>query len=273
MVKDTPKLLVFGQSKSDVLSESLYRLIGEIHDSKMNPLFLMIESGARGNKSQLKQIGACALDAKPKVKLLNHPSHRTLEKGLTVLEYSISSHGAVRAFRYSVENSWFWLLDKKTCRRGARRDCHGDGLRNMNAIDVSAIKQGQEELLPIKDRYLVAPLQKIFISQEIAQNALQKQAILNAIQAEAIDDADWNSAHTIDIDLWKPTRHLHEMLWYQPCNGRPVGLGESGWNHLLRSRLGNQATQLTMRTFHLGGIAAASFTPEIEAPEDGILVD
>ncbi len=80
---------------SDQLSDALFKEISKVENSRHNPLYLMIDSGARGNKSQLKQLGALrGLMAKPTGEIIESPITSNFREGLTVLEYSISSHGA-----------------------------------------------------------------------------------------------------------------------------------------------------------------------------------
>ena len=91
---------------SETLSEELFAMIGEVHDGRMNPLYLMMDSGARGNKSQIRQLGALrGLMAKPSGAIIESPITSNFREGLTVLEYSISSHGARKGLSgYRLEN-------------------------------------------------------------------------------------------------------------------------------------------------------------------------
>jgi DNA-directed RNA polymerase subunit beta' len=75
---------------SDVLSEELFNLISEVKESQRNPLYLMMDSGARGNKSQIKQLGALrGLMAKPSGAIIESPITSNFREGLTVMEFSI----------------------------------------------------------------------------------------------------------------------------------------------------------------------------------------
>ncbi|MEI6531291.1 MAG: DNA-directed RNA polymerase subunit beta', partial [Chlamydiota bacterium] len=89
------KIVAIWTEVTDVLSEELFSLISEVKDNRHNPLYLMMDSGARGNKSQVKQLGALrGLMAKPSGEIIESPITSNFREGLTVLEYFISSHGA-----------------------------------------------------------------------------------------------------------------------------------------------------------------------------------
>ena len=148
------KIISIWTEVSDVLSEELFKLISEVKDSTMNPLYLMMDSGARGNKSQVKQLGALrGLMAKPSGEIIESPITSNFREGLTVLEYFISSHGARKGLAdtalKTADSGYLTrrLVDVAQDVIITEEDCG-----TLNGIEVSAIKQGQEELLPLKDR-------------------------------------------------------------------------------------------------------------------------
>ncbi len=115
---------------------------------------MMMDSGARGNKSQVKQLGALrGLMAKPSGEIIESPITSNFREGLTVLEYFISSHGARKGLAdtalKTADSGYLTrrLVDVAQDVIITEEDCG-----TLNGIEVSAIKQGQEELLPLKDR-------------------------------------------------------------------------------------------------------------------------
>lgn len=260
---------------SDILSEQLYKLISEVRESQMNPLYLMIESGARGNRSQLKQLGALrGLMARPTGEIIESPITSNFREGLTVLEYSISSHGARKGLSdtalKTADSGYLTrrLVDVAQDVIVTESDCG-----TLNAIDVSAIKQGQEELLPIKDRIFGRTIaEDLYMPGDSTKLLAKTGDLINAKQAEAIDDAGIETVR-IRSTLTCESRRGICMKCYgvNLANGRSVGLGEAV-GIIAAQSIGEPGTQLTMRTFHLGGIAAASFTPEVIAEDEGILV-
>lgn len=260
---------------SDTLSDQLYKLVTEVRDCKLNPVFLMIESGARGNKSQLKQLGALrGLMAKPTGEIIESPITSNFREGLTVLEYSISSHGARKGLAdtalKTADSGYLTrrLVDVAQDLIVTEIDCG-----TLNAIDVSAIKQGQEELLPLKDRIFGRTVaEDIFQPGDSTKVLARAGDILNVMQAEAIDDSGIEIVRIRSALTCESKRGVCAKCYgLNLANGRLVGLGEAV-GIIAAQSIGEPGTQLTMRTFHLGGIAAASFTPELVAEENGILV-
>jgi len=260
---------------SDLLSDALYKEISKVDNSRHNPLFLMIDSGARGNKSQLKQLGALrGLMAKPTGEIIESPITSNFREGLTVLEYSISSHGARKGLAdtalKTADSGYLTrrLVDVAQDVIVTEADCG-----TLNYIEVSAIRQGQEELLPLKDR-IYGRTAAVDIYQPGDKSKLLAKAgdILNARMAEAIDDAGIETVRIRSALTCESRRGICAKCYgLNLANGRPVGLGEAVGTIAAQS-IGEPGTQLTMRTFHLGGIAAATFTPEIVAESEGVAI-
>ncbi len=260
---------------SDILSDELYQQISKPSEGKFNPLYVMIDSGARGNQSQLRQIGALrGLMAKPTGEIIESPITSNFREGLTVLEYSISSHGARKGLAdtalKTADSGYLTrrLVDVAQDVIVTEADCG-----TLNAIEVSAIKQGQEELLPLKDRIFGRTvIEDIYQPGDKSKLLAKTGDVLTAIQAEAIDDAGIESVRIRSALTCESKRGVCAKCYgINLANGRLVGMGEAV-GIIAAQSIGEPGTQLTMRTFHLGGIAAASFSPEIISEHDGILV-
>lgn len=260
---------------SDTLSDALYQEVRNVENSKHNPLFLMIDSGARGNKSQLKQLGALrGLMAKPTGEIIESPITSNFREGLTVLEYSISSHGARKGLAdtalKTADSGYLTrrLVDVAQDVIVTEEDCG-----TLNYIEVSAIRQGQEELLPLKDRmYGRTAATDLYQPGDKSKLLARAGDIITAIQAEAIDDSGIETVRIRSALTCESRRGVCSKCYgMNLANGRPVGLGEAV-GIIAAQSIGEPGTQLTMRTFHLGGIAAATFTPEVVADTDGIVV-
>jgi DNA-directed RNA polymerase subunit beta' len=260
---------------SDNLSDALFKEISKVDHSRHNPLFLMIDSGARGNKSQLKQLGALrGLMAKPTGEIIESPITSNFREGLTVLEYSISSHGARKGLAdtalKTADSGYLTrrLVDVAQDVIVTEQDCG-----TLNYIDVSAIRQGQEELLPLKDRIFGRTIASDVFQPGDKSKLLAKAGdIVNARMAETIDDAGIETVRIRSALTCESRRGVCAKCYgLNLANGRPVGLGEAV-GIIAAQSIGEPGTQLTMRTFHLGGIAAASFVPEIVAEETGLAI-
>lgn len=260
---------------SDTLSEELFTLVGEVHEAQLNPLSVMLESGARGNKSQVKQLGALrGLMAKPSGAIIESPITSNFREGLTVLEYSISSHGARKGLAdtalKTADSGYLTrrLVDVAQDVIITEEDCG-----TINGIEVSAIKQGQEELLPLKDRIFGRTVcDDVFLPGDSTKVLAKSGDVLTVQQAEAIDDAAIESIKIRSVLTCETRRGVCAKCYgLNLANGRSVSQGEAV-GIIAAQSIGEPGTQLTMRTFHLGGIASASVSPEIVSEHDGLLI-
>lgn len=271
----TSKTISIWTEVSDILSEELFKLISEVKDSSMNPLYLMLDSGARGNKSQIRQLGALrGLMAKPSGDIIESPITSNFREGLSVIEFSISSHGARKGLAdtalKTADSGYLTrrLVDVAQDVIITEEDCG-----TLNGIDVSAIKQGQEELLPLKDRIFGRTVCEDIYQPGDSTKLLAKTGdTLTILQAEAIDDSGIESIKIRSVLTCETRRGVCAKCYgVNLANGRAVSQGEAV-GIIAAQSIGEPGTQLTMRTFHLGGIASAGLSPEIVADSDGILV-
>ncbi len=269
------KIISIWTEVSDTLSEELFKLINAVEDGKQNPLYLMMDSGARGNKSQIKQLGALrGLMAKPSGAIIESPIVSNFREGLTVIEYSISSHGARKGLAdtalKTADSGYLTrrLVDVAQDVIITEFDCG-----TLNGIEVSGIKQGQEELLPLKDRIFGRTVcEDIYQPGDRTKLLAKAEDTLLLPQAEAIDDAGIESVKIRSVLTCEAHRGVCEKCYgVNLANGRTVSMGEAV-GIIAAQSIGEPGTQLTMRTFHLGGIASAAVTPEIVCDEEGILV-
>lgn len=269
------KIVSIWTEVSDLLSNALYKEISKLEGKRHNPLFLMIDSGARGNKSQLKQLGALrGLMAKPTGEIIESPITSNFREGLTVLEYSISSHGARKGLAdtalKTADSGYLTrrLVDVAQDVIVTDQDCG-----TLNCIDVSSIKQGQEELLPLRDRIYGRTVAEDVYQPGNKDLLLAKMGdVLTTQQAEIIDDAGVETVRIRSTLTCESKRGVCAKCYgLNLANGKLVGMGEAV-GIIAAQSIGEPGTQLTMRTFHLGGIAATSFTPEIISNYDGIVV-
>lgn len=260
---------------SERLSEELFELISQPKEGRLNPLFLMMDSGARGNKSQIRQLGALrGLMAKPSGAIIESPITSNFREGLTVLEYSISSHGARKGLAdtalKTADSGYLTrrLVDVAQDVIITEEDCG-----TLNGIEVSAIKQGQEELLPLRDRIFGRSVcDNIYLPGDRTKVLARAGDILTLLQAEAIDDSGIETIKIRSVLTCETRRGVCRKCYgINLANGRIVNQGEAV-GIIAAQSIGEPGTQLTMRTFHLGGIASASISPELVAEQDGILV-
>ncbi len=148
-----------------------------------------------------------------------------------------------------------------------------DDCGTLNGIDVAAIKQGQEELLPVKDRiYGRTVCDALYQPGDSTKLLARAGDILTIAQAEAIDDAGIDSVRIRSALTCESKRGVCAKCYgINLANGSVVGQGEAV-GIIAAQSIGEPGTQLTMRTFHTGGIASASLTPELVADHDGVVI-
>jgi DNA-directed RNA polymerase subunit beta' len=269
------KIISIWTEVSDKLSDDLFKLIYDTSTGELNPLYLMVDSGARGNKSQVKQLGALrGLMARPSGEIIESPITANFREGLTVMEYFISTHGARKGLSdtalKTADSGYLTrrLVDVAQDVTVTREDCG-----TLNGIEVGAIKQGTEELLPIKDRiYGRTVLEDIYQPGNSTKILARAGDILTASQAEAIDDASIETVRIRSALVCESRRGICAKCYgLNLATGNVVGMGES-IGIIAAQSIGEPGTQLTMRTFHLGGIASAGLSPELISEHDGILI-
>jgi len=269
------KIISIWTEVSDILSEELYKLISELSGRELNPLFLMMDSGARGNRSQVKQLGAMrGLMAKPSGEILESPIVSNFREGLTVLEYFISTHGARKGLAdTALKTADSGYLTRRLVDVSQDVIITEDDCGTLNGIEVQAIKQGQEELLALKDRIFGRTVCDDIYQPGDSTKLLAKSGdVLTVKQAEQIDDAGIDKIRLRSPLTCESTRGICSKCYgLNLATGNLVGLGEA-IGIIAAQSIGEPGTQLTMRTFHVGGIASAMITPQLIADHDGILV-
>lgn len=269
------KVIAIWTEVTDEISQELFSVINKPIDGMLNPLFMMMDSGARGSKSQVKQLGALrGLMAKPSGAIIESPITSNFREGLTVLEYFISTHGARKGLSdtalKTADSGYLTrrLVDVAQDVIITEEDCG-----TLNGIEVSAIKQGQEELLPLRDRIFGrTTCDDLFLPGDSTKLLAKTGDILTVQQAEAIDDSGIDTVRIKSVLTCEARRGVCAKCYgINLANGRPISMGEAV-GIIAAQSIGEPGTQLTMRTFHVGGIASASLSPELVSEANGILV-
>ncbi len=230
-----------------------------------NPIFMMANSGSRGSKEQIRQLaGMRGLMAKPQKKItggmgeiIESPVVRNFKEGLTVLEYFISTHGARKG-----------LADTalKTADAGylTRRlvDVAQDVIINevdcgtILGIEIGALKEGEEIIEPISERIL-GRVASDDIYDPIANDLLVEAANeINEEDARRIEESGIERVKIRSVLTCEAKRGVCAACYGRNLAvGRMVDIGEAV-GVIAAQSIGEPGTQLTLRTFHVGGIAA-----------------
>ncbi len=240
----------------------------------VNPLFMMVDSGARGNRQQIRQLaGMRGLMAKPSGEIIERPILSNFREGLSVLEYFISTHGARKGLAdtalKTADSGYLTrkLVDVAQDMIIVEQDCN-----TLNGIEIKPILEGDEELVPLAARILGrTALDDIRdpAAREIIVAAGQE---IDEIARDRIDKAKLESIRIRSVLTCESRSGCCAKCYGRNlANGKPVALGESV-GIIAAQSIGEPGTQLTMRTFHIGGTASSVFKqPQIIAKHDGVV--
>ncbi len=239
-----------------------------------NSIFMMADSGARGSAQQIRQLaGMRGLMAKPSGEIIETPITANFREGLTVLQYFISTHGARKGLAdtaLKTANSGYLtrrLVDVAQDAIISERDCG-----TLDGIFLSSLTEGGEIIEPIGERILGrAALEDIVdpFSGELIVEANEEvtEEVVHKIEAAGIERVKIRSVLTC-----RSKRGICVKCYGRDLSmGRMVDLGEAV-GVIAAQSIGEPGTQLTMRTFHIGGTASRrAEQTTLEARQDGIV--
>src|SRR5271167_3156293 len=266
-------IAIWGDITERVADEMFKALENQDKEGVINPVYVMADSGARGSKQQIRQLsGMRGLMAKPSGEVIETPITSNFREGLTVLQYFISTHGARKGLAdtalKTADSGYLTrrLVDVAQDVIINERDCG-----TSDGIFVEPIIEGGVEVEPLRDRIVGrVSLDKIKdfegtvivdVNQEITEE------LANQVQAAGIERVRIRSVLTCE------SRRGVCALCYgrNLASGRMVELGEAV-GVIAAQSIGEPGTQLTMRTFHIGGTATrVSERSTLEARNNGVV--
>ena len=229
---------------------------------RLNPIFMMSDSGARGNASNFTQLaGMRGLMANPSGQIIELPITSSFREGLTVLEYFISTHGARKGLAdtalKTADSGYLTrrLVDVAQDVIVREEDCGTD-----KGLHVSALTEGTELIEPLIDRlegrYVKETVRHPETNEVIlGSNELITPELAKEIVNSGLEEVYIRSAFTCN------TRHgvCERCYGKNLATGEKVEVGEAVGTIAAQS-IGEPGTQLTMRTFHTGGVAGSDIT-------------
>ncbi len=222
-----------------------------------NPIYVMADSGARGSAQQIRQLaGMRGLMAKPSGEIIETPITANFREGLTVLQYFISTHGARKGLAdtaLKTANSGYLtrrLVDVAQDAIVTDYDCG-----TIDGLDIGPLIEGGEIIEPLGERILGRVALEDVVDPNtgdllVAANEEIDEAKVAKIEATAIDKVKIRSTLTCRA----PRGVCVECYGRDLSRGRKVNLGEAV-GVIAAQSIGEPGTQLTMRTFHIGGAA------------------
>src|SRR5437762_5502365 len=236
-----------------------------------NPVFLMFDSGSRGSRDQIRQLaGMRGLMAKPQKKLtggigeiIESPIKSNFREGLSVLEYFISTHGARKGLAdTALKTADAGYLTRRLVDVAQDVTITEEDCGTILGLEMSALKEGEDIIEPLRERLVgCVALDEVSDPHELDEDERPKVLVeagklITEETAQAIEDAGIEAVRIRSVLTCEAKRGVCRM-----CYGRNlatmdmVDLGEAV-GILAAQSIGEPGTQLTLRTFHIGGTAA-----------------
>ncbi|MBE5821221.1 MAG: DNA-directed RNA polymerase subunit beta' [Clostridiales bacterium] len=237
---------------------------------ELNPIFMMAQSGARGNMNQVRQLaGIRGLMADTSGKAVEIPVKSCFREGLDVLEYFVSAHGARKGLadtalrtadagyltRRLVDVSQDIIIREKDC-------------GTEEGALVSEIKEGNNVIEKLSDRLSGRYAAKDIVHPETGEVLVERNELISEEKAKAVVEAGITSAY-IRSTLTCRTKHgiCAKCYGKNLATGQEVDIGEAV-GIIAAQSIGEPGTQLTMRTFHTGGVAGGDITQGLPRVEE-----
>ncbi|MDP2094522.1 MAG: DNA-directed RNA polymerase subunit beta', partial [Hydrogenophaga sp.] len=246
----------------------------EVDQESFNSIYMMADSGARGSAAQIRQVaGMRGLMAKPDGSIIETPITANFREGLNVLEYFISTHGARKGLAdtaLKTANSGYLtrrLVDVTQDLVVTEEDCG-----TSNGSLMRAIVEGGEVIESLRDRVLGRTAAEDVLHPEnrsvlVQAGVMLDEDIIEGLEIAGVDEVKVRTALTCETRYGLCAK----------CYGRDLGrgglinLGEAV-GVIAAQSIGEPGTQLTMRTFHIGGAASrAAIASSVEAKSNGVI--
>lgn len=248
----------------EIWTDAKDQIQGELMQSldKTNPIFMMSDSGARGNASNFTQLaGMRGLMAAPSGKIIELPLTSSFREGLTVLEYFISTHGARKGLAdtalKTADSGYLTrrLVDVAQDVIVREEDCGTD-----RGLLVSDIKEGTEMIEPFIERIEGRYSKETIRHPETDEIIIRPDELITPEIAKKITDAGIEQMYIRSAFTCNARHGVCEKCYGKNlATGEKVEVGEAVGTIAAQS-IGEPGTQLTMRTFHTGGVAGSDIT-------------
>ena len=243
-------------------------------EAPINSIYMMSHSGARGSPAQMKQLaGMRGLMAKPSGEIIETPIISNFKEGLTVLEYFNSTHGARKGLAdtaLKTANSGYLtrrLVDVSQDCVIVEEDC-----KTENALVMRAIVQGGAVIASLGERILGRTTAEDLVNAKTGEVIVKAGTLLDETMVKAIEDAEVQQARIRSPLVCEAEQGVCGKCYGRDlARGTPVNIGEAV-GVIAAQSIGEPGTQLTMRTFHIGGAAQVNETSHLESISDGKVV-
>ena len=240
-----------------VADEMMKRISSTVGSSDINSVYMMAHSGARGSAAQMKQLaGMRGLMAKPSGEIIETPIISNFKEGLTVLEYFNSTHGARKGLAdtaLKTANSGYLtrrLVDVAQDCIIVKRDCG-----TKKGIAVKTVVEGGEVIAPLDDQLLGRTLASNIIHPETGKVLFKAGRMIVEEDFPVLNEAEIDEAKIRSVLTCESEEGVCANCYGRDlARGTEVNVGEAV-GVIAAQSIGEPGTQLTMRTFHIGGAA------------------
>jgi len=237
---------------------------------KFNPINMMADSGARGSKSQIKQLaGMRGLMANPSGKIIELPIKASFREGLDVLQYFISTHGARKGnadTALKTADSGYLtrrLVDVSQDVIVRYEDCGA-----QEGFEVSEIKEGPEIIEPLRERLTGRYSAEDIIDPKTGELLVPRDGYMDIRTAEKVENAGVKKVKIRSVFTCKSKFGVCAKCYgMNMATAQKINIGEAV-GIIAAQSIGEPGTQLTMRTFHTGGVAGADITQGLPRVEE-----
>jgi DNA-directed RNA polymerase subunit beta' len=238
-----------------------------------NSVYMMADSGARGSQAQMKQLaGMRGLIAKPSGEIIETPIIANFKEGLTVLEYFNSTHGARKGLAdtaLKTANSGYLtrrLCDVAQDLQVTIKDCN-----SKSSITLTEIIEGGNILVSLSERVLGRVPSHDIKHPITGEVVIKKKKLIDEADCEVIDAAGVKTINVYSVITCESTRGVCQTCYGRDLSrGKLVSIGEA-IGMIAAQSIGEPGTQLTMRTFHVGGTAQIKEESQIISQTKGKL--
>src|SRR5918995_745417 len=269
------KVIAIWSEVTDKVAKEMFKAMDdrERASGELNPILVMSDSGARGSAQQIRQLaGMRGLMAKPSGEIIETPIKANFREGLDVLQYFISTHGARKGLAdtalKTADSGYLTrrLVDVAQDVIVSEYDCG-----TMDGIEARPIVEAGETIEPLRDRIIGrTTLEKIVdpLSHDVLVPANEEidEDLATVVQEAGIQRVRIRSVLTCESRRGCCIKCYGRNL----ATGRPVEIGEAV-GVIAAQSIGEPGTQLTMRTFHIGGTARLEESSKHEARQDGTI--
>ncbi|MEL7190165.1 MAG: DNA-directed RNA polymerase subunit beta', partial [Pseudomonadota bacterium] len=240
-------------------------------EAPINSIYMMSHSGARGSPAQMKQLaGMRGLMAKPSGEIIENPIISNFKEGLNVLEYFNSTHGARKGLAdtaLKTANSGYLtrrLVDVSQDCVIVEEDC-----KTENALEMRAIVQGGSVIASLGERILGRTVAEDIVNASTGEVIVPAGTLVDEPMVKVIEEAEVQSAKIRSPLVCEAEQGVCATCYGRDlARGTPVNIGEAV-GVIAAQSIGEPGTQLTMRTFHIGGAAQLNETSHLESISDG----